>query len=126
ASLGGCFGALVGEPELLAVGLLVLDAGDLERGLVARAVAVDDELLADLERILRDAVANQAVRRSALDAPLLYGTVGAFHVDPDPRVRVDQFDFRNRAPQHERLVFAEHGIPRMMGAGRRGADGKQD
>src|SRR5215813_11911232 len=124
--LCGCFGAFVGEPELLSVGLFVFHAGDLKGGLVARAVAVNDELLTNLQRVLRDAVANEAVRRAAFDAPLLNHPVGGFDVDPDPRVRIDELNFRDGAPEYQRFIFAEYRIPRMMCTGRRGAEREDD
>src|SRR5439155_15881979 len=107
----------------LAVGPFVLHARHLEGCGIARAVSVDDELLADLQRILRDAIADKAVGRSALDAPLLNGAVVAFDVNPDPGVRVDEFDFRDSAPQYQRFVFAEYRVPRMVRAHGRGAHG---
>src|SRR5204863_4367218 len=94
ASLGRRFSAFVGKPEFLAIRLLVLDAGNLERRLVTRAVAVNDQLLANLQRILGDAVADQAVGRPAFNAPLRDHAVIALDVEPDPRVRVDQFNLR--------------------------------
>src|SRR5262245_33462198 len=124
--LCGRFSAFVGEPELLSVRLFVLHAGDLKGGVVARAVTVHDELLAELERVLRDAVANEAIRRAAFNAPLLDHAVGGFDIDPNPRVRVDEFDFRDGAPEYQRFVFTEDRIPRMMSAGRRGAEREDD
>src|SRR6185503_5301044 len=115
-----------GEPELLSVSLFVLHARDLKGGLVARAVAVNDELLANLQRVLRNAVANEAIRRAAFNAPLLGHSVGRFDVDPDPCVRVDEFNFRDGAPEYQRFVFAEYRIPRMMCERRRGAQREDD
>src|SRR5712675_584632 len=58
------------EEQLLAVRVGHVAPVGAEQRMVARLVAVDDELRADLQRLARDAAAEQRVRRAAFHHPL--------------------------------------------------------
>src|SRR5690606_1455289 len=66
-----------------------------------------------------DAAPEQRVRRAALELPHLLRAVLAGDLDVDPRVRVDELDLDDCAPQADGLVRIELGGERVVGAGRR-------
>src|SRR5262245_13187984 len=73
-----------------------LDAPAAGRGQSALgAIALDLDHRAGLDGVARPAAAQQERRRAHLERPLHDLTVVALDVDPEPRVRVHQLDFRD-------------------------------
>src|SRR5215469_13718021 len=66
-----CAGARGSEKQLLAVGERDVAAVRPQLGVVAGLIPVDDQIGPDLQRFLRDAAAQQRVRRAALNHPFL-------------------------------------------------------
>src|SRR6185436_16496899 len=60
-------------------------------GAVSRLITLDDDFGAGWQRCLGHTAPEQRVRRAALDHPFHRLAVAAFHVDMDPRVRIDPF-----------------------------------
>src|SRR5438270_39820 len=81
-------GAVGSEKQRLAVGKRDVAAVCAVLA-VFRLITVDDNLRAGLQRFLREASAQQRVRRPRLDHPLLDRPIVFLDVDVDPRVWVD-------------------------------------
>ena len=102
-------GATVGEGNVAPVGA---------HASVLRLVARDDDDRADLDRIARDAVALQRVRRAASTIQIFALAVGGLVLHVDPRVRIDPLDLGYRALQGHRRVGVEFRRERVMGKDR--------
>src|SRR5262249_14700439 len=83
-------------------------------GMIARLVAVDDDLGSRWERILIDAASQKRVRTSALHHPNLLGSILFGYFDVNPRVGIDPFDFHDLAFEQDRKVGVEFRSEGMM------------
>src|SRR5437764_2153551 len=97
-------GARRSQKQLAAVRERHVAAVGAQLRMIARLIAVDDDLGARLQRVLGDAAAEQRVRRPAFDHPLFLGPVGLRDLDVDPRVRIHPLDLRDRSLQQDRPV----------------------
>jgi hypothetical protein len=82
--------------------------------MIARLVAVDDDIGSHRERVLVCAAPEKRVRTSTLHHPDFLRAVllGNLHVNPG--VWIDPFDFRNLAFEQDRSVSVEFRPERVM------------
>src|SRR6266850_771379 len=89
---------------------------------ILRLVPVDDDLHAGRDDVLRPAATEQVVRVACLYHPALYFSIRLFHVDMEPRVRIDPFHLHNGSAQRDGPPGVEFRGKRMV---RDCGDGRQ-
>src|SRR5690606_30805270 len=83
--------------------------------LAARLPAGDGYRVARFQRLAAPALANEHVRREALEAPLGNGAVLTLHLDREVNVRIDPFHARDGAGQRHGLLAVEDRGERVVG-----------
>jgi hypothetical protein len=98
----------------------------LARRVPSFAIAVDRDLGARSERLLREPAPEEYVGCAPLDRPRLHFAVGLLHVDVNPDVRVHPFDLRDRGLEADRLVGVEFRGKGMMSGEAFGSAGQEE
>src|SRR5437870_3011826 len=78
------------------------------------ALTFNQKLRSNLNCILRHAEPDQCVWAAAFDHPFGHRSVGVFHIEMEPRVRIDHFPFTQCALQCERFVDVKFCGKRVM------------
>src|SRR5690349_8545205 len=95
----------VGQDHVCAIGAI---------GTILRAVPLDGDLRAGLQRFLGEATPHQRVRRAAFDHPPGDGAIGILHIEVNPRVRIDPIHLDDGALERHRLIGVELGGEGVM------------
>src|SRR5689334_8559470 len=77
-------------------------------------VAVDGDLLTLLQGILCPAVADQRIGRATFTLPVLRFALGIFHIEINPDVGIEPFNFSHRTRQRDGRLVIELGAEGMV------------